>query len=163
MKRSGKFYRRNEAEIMRILGLEPTPNSGSGWIVKEDGQSDDIICQLKSTDAGSIKMNLQDIHTLQYNASVSHKVPVFAINFLRTNEVFLLIAPEDVQEALQAFCDDNQGNIPSKDKNADMSLLEASEEIIENEVNIIRSSDNARKRLREEMNGRYKKKGKSAL
>lgn len=148
---------------MRILGLEPTPNSGSGWIVKEDGQSDDIICQLKSTDAGSIKMNLQDIHTLQYNASVSHKVPVFAINFLRTNEVFLLISPEDAQEALQAFCDDNQGNIPSKDKNADMSLLEASEEIIENEVNIIRSSDNARKRLREEMNGRYKKKGKSAL
>lgn len=31
-KRSGKWYRKNEAEIMRDLGLRPTINSGSGWI-----------------------------------------------------------------------------------------------------------------------------------
>lgn len=51
MKRSGKFYRKNEAEVMESLGLKPTKNSGSGWVEKEDGQSDEIICQLKSTDA----------------------------------------------------------------------------------------------------------------
>ena len=56
-KRSGKFYRNNEKEVMRSLGIEPTFNSGSGWIVKEDGQTDDLICQLKSTDARSIKIN----------------------------------------------------------------------------------------------------------
>jgi hypothetical protein len=28
MKRSGKFYRKNEAEVMRDLGLKPTKNSG---------------------------------------------------------------------------------------------------------------------------------------
>ena len=55
-KRSGKFYRKNEQDVMRSLGLEPTPNSGSGWIVKEDGQTDDLICQLKSTDANSIRI-----------------------------------------------------------------------------------------------------------
>ena len=27
-KRSGKFYRRNEAEVMESLGLKPTKNSG---------------------------------------------------------------------------------------------------------------------------------------
>lgn len=27
MKRSGKFYRKNEVEVMRSLGLEPTKNS----------------------------------------------------------------------------------------------------------------------------------------
>ena len=32
MLRSGKFYRRNEAEVMKSLGLKPTKNSGSGWI-----------------------------------------------------------------------------------------------------------------------------------
>lgn len=32
MLRSGKFYRRNEAEVMKSLGLRPTKNSGSGWI-----------------------------------------------------------------------------------------------------------------------------------
>ena len=39
MKRSGRFYRRNEAEVMKQLGLEPTPNSGSGWIVKENDEA----------------------------------------------------------------------------------------------------------------------------
>ena len=32
MKRSGKFYRKNEAEVMKALGLKPTKNSGSGWV-----------------------------------------------------------------------------------------------------------------------------------
>ena len=32
MLRSGKFYRRNEAEVMKSLGLRPTKNSGSGWL-----------------------------------------------------------------------------------------------------------------------------------
>ena len=55
-KRTGKFYRKNEAEVMKSLGLIPTKNSGSGWIEKEDGQNDYVICQLKSTDAQSIKV-----------------------------------------------------------------------------------------------------------
>lgn len=97
-KRSGKFYRKNEAEVMKQLGLEPTPNSGSGWVVKEDGQNEDVICQLKSTDAKSIRIDQKDIETLEYNALVSHKVPVFAIQFLNTNEVFLLIRPENLQD-----------------------------------------------------------------
>ena len=32
MLRSGKFYRRNEAEVMKSLGLRPTKNSGSSWV-----------------------------------------------------------------------------------------------------------------------------------
>lgn len=99
MKRTGKFYRKNEAEIMRQLGFEPTPNSGSGWIVKEDGISEDCLCQLKSTDANSIKVNKKDIDTLLYNANVAHKLPVFAIQFLQSNEVYLVIRPEDLQDA----------------------------------------------------------------
>lgn len=31
-KRTGKFYRENEKEVMLSLGLKPTKNSGSGWI-----------------------------------------------------------------------------------------------------------------------------------
>ena len=61
MKRSGKFYRNNEAQVMKSLGLTPTKNSGSGWIEKEDGQSEHVICQLKSTDANSIKVNKKDL------------------------------------------------------------------------------------------------------
>ena len=95
MKRSTKFYRKNEAEVMESLGLKPTKNSGSGWVEKEDGQNDYVICQLKSTDAQSIKVNQSDIRILEKNAMVAHKVPVFAIQFLNTGEVWLMAKPED--------------------------------------------------------------------
>ena len=49
-KRSTKWYRKNEAEVMHRLGIYPTINSGAGWIQKEDGESDLFMCQLKSTD-----------------------------------------------------------------------------------------------------------------
>lgn len=98
MKRSGKFYRKNEKEVMESLGLKSTYNSGSGWIEKEDGQNDYLICQLKSTDAQSIKINQKDIRILEHNAAVTHKLPVFAIQFLNTGEVWLMAKPEDFTE-----------------------------------------------------------------
>ena len=94
-KRSFKFYRENEREVMEALGLKPTKNSGSGWIEKEDGQNDYVICQLKSTDAQSIKVNQEDIRVLEKNALVSHKLPLFAIQFLNTGEIWLMAKPID--------------------------------------------------------------------
>lgn len=96
--RGTKFYRKNEEEVMRSIGLKPTKNSGAGWVEKEDGQNDFVICQLKSTDAKSISVKLQDIHTLEYNASVCHKLPLFAIQFLSTGEVWLMAKPTDFVE-----------------------------------------------------------------
>lgn len=104
MKRSGKFYRQNESEVMESLGLKPTKNSGSGWIEKEDGQNDNIICQLKSTDAASIKINLSDIEKLEFNAMVSHKIPVFAIQFLGTGKTYLLLSPANIMDAAEHLC-----------------------------------------------------------
>lgn len=101
MKRSGKFYRKNEREVMEDLGLKPTYNSGSGWIEKEDGTNDYVLCQLKSTDAQSIKVNQKDIRILERNADVEHKIPLFAIQFLNTNEVWLMIKPEDIQNVVE--------------------------------------------------------------
>jgi len=96
IKRSFKFYRDNEAQVMCKFGLRPTANSGSGWIEKEDGQNDFLIAQLKSTDASSISVKLKDIHTLEYNAIVAHKVPLFMVQFLQTDEVFVLVRPSDL-------------------------------------------------------------------
>ena len=96
--RGTKFYRKNEEEVMKALGFKPTKNSGAGFAEKEDGQNDYLICQLKSTDAKSISVKLQDIHTLEYNAIVSHKLPVFAIQFLSTGEVWLMAKPTDFVE-----------------------------------------------------------------
>lgn len=96
-RRTNKFYRQNEAEVMKRLGLRPTINSGAGWIEKEDGQSDHIIAQLKSTDKMSMSVNLKDINILEYNAGVSHKIPIFVIQFLQTNDVFIMVRPNDLE------------------------------------------------------------------
>lgn len=98
VKRSGKFYRTNEAVIMERLGFKPTKGSGSGWVEKEDGESEFALCQLKSTDANSIRVQLKDLHTLEYHATVSHKMPVFAVQFLGTGDVYLLVRPEHVAD-----------------------------------------------------------------
>ena len=95
-KRSTKFYRKNEAEVMKRLGFKPTKNSGAGWIEKEDGQNEQCICQLKSTDKRSISIKQDDLHILEQNAAVAHKLPVFALQFLNTDEVWIMIRPEDL-------------------------------------------------------------------
>lgn len=95
-KRSTKFYRKNEAEVMKRLGFNPTPNSGAGWLIKEDGQNEQAICQLKSTDKQSISIKQNDLHILEQHALESHKLPVFAIQFLNVDEVWVMVKPEHI-------------------------------------------------------------------
>ena len=158
MKRSGKFYRKNEADIMRSLGLEPTPNSGSGPIWKEDGQSDEVICQLKSTDASSIRINKKDLDVLSYNAAVAHKLPVFAIQFLQSNEVYLLIKPELLCEAAKYI---KTGEYESANEFVGIDLSEH-EQIISTPKKIIKSSSSAREKFNQENERKFKKEKRSA-
>lgn len=166
-KRSGKFYRKNEAEVMRSLGLEPTPNSGSGWIVKEDGQSEDVICQLKSTDAMSIKINLKDIETLEYNALVAHKLPVFAIQFLCNNQTYLLVKPEDLHDVSGLIV----GNKPDNSRYETLGIENTGlggpsngvKEKPKGNRKIIKSSKSSRESFNREHEKKFQKKSKSAL
>lgn len=96
-KRSTKFYRKNEAEVMRRLGFKPTRNSGATWIEKCDGQSDHCICELKSTDNSSFTVKQEYLHTLESHAIEAHKLPVFAFQFLNTDEVWLSIKESDIE------------------------------------------------------------------
>lgn len=96
--RGTKFYRKNEADVMHSLGLRPVVNSGAGWIAKEDGENDSVICQLKSTDKSSMSVNKKDIDQLVFNAAISGKVPVFAIQFLSTGEIWIMARPGDLQD-----------------------------------------------------------------
>ena len=158
MKRSGKFYRKNEADVMRSLGLEPTPNSGSGPIWKEDGQSDEVICQLKSTDASSIRINKKDLDVLSYNAAVAHKLPVFAIQFLQSNEVYLLIKPELLCEAAKYI---KTGEYESANEFVGIDLSEH-EQMITTPKRVIKSSSNAREKFNQENERKFKKEKRSA-
>ena len=157
MRRSGKFYRNNEKEVMRSLGLEPTPNSGSGWIVKEDGQSDEVICQLKSTDANSIKINKSDLDTLEYNSLVSHKLPVFVIQFLQSNQSYLVLKPEDLSDIVKYI---KTGEISEKRFDS-VEIIDVEEKEIKPRK-MIGSSYKARKAFERENEKLYSKKERKA-
>lgn len=109
-KRTTKFYRKNEAEVMKRLGLKPTKNSGAGWIEKCDGENEHFICELKSTDKESYRIEQSTLHVLEYHANVSHKIPIFALQFLNTDEVWVMMKPEDIDitEFLKNGVDNNQ-------------------------------------------------------
>lgn len=158
MKRSGRFYRKNEAEVMRSLGLEPTPNSGSGPIWKEDGQSEDVICQLKSTDAQSIRVNKKDLDVLSYNAAVSHKLPVFAIQFIQSSEVYLLVKPELLTEVAKFI---ETGEHVSINEFVGVDLTEH-ENIESSSCVKVKSSSSARKKFMEENEKKFRKEKRSA-
>lgn len=147
-KRTFKFYRQNEAEVMEALGLKPTKNSGSGWVEKEDGQSEHLICQLKSTDAQSIKINQKDIRILEYNAMVAHKLPIFAIQFLNTGEVWLMAKPEDFVEVTKCL----EGEKPKIQENT-LDVVEETQPTVKK----IKSSRGAREQFFNEKSEKYKK------
>lgn len=89
---------KNEREVMESLGLRQVAGSGNGWVSKEDGENEHVLCQLKSTDKKSYSVKKEDIDTLEQNAAMSHKIPVFAVQFLGDNATYLLVSPENLQE-----------------------------------------------------------------
>lgn len=157
--RSFKFYRKNEKEVMESLGLKPTKNSGSGWIEKEDGQNDYVICQLKSTDAQSIKVNQKDIRTLEKNAMIEHKIPMFAVQFLNTGEVWLMLKPEDLPDAAEYIL---TGSIKENRLEQLGIDLEASEDLRAISHKSIKSSGSSREMFHKQQSKKYNKK-RSAL
>lgn len=91
MKRKGKFYSQNEKKTLKLLGLKPSPMSGAGWIVKEDGENDLAMVQLKSTDSSSYRLNMLDMKELEYHAMVSNKLPIFLVQFLKQDKIYAIV------------------------------------------------------------------------
>lgn len=102
-KRTGKFYYRNEREVMEQLGLQTVPGSGSGWVHKEDGENENVMVQLKSTDSDSYRINMFDIKQLEYHAMVSHKVPIFLVQFLKQQKLYAMVEVGNIEELFNAF------------------------------------------------------------
>lgn len=157
-KRSGKFYYKNESEVMEMLGMHQVPGSGNGWISKEDGENDKVLCQLKSTDAQSISIKKLDIDKLILHALTSRKLPVFAVQFLQSGEVFLLVRPLDLLDVSKYL---ETGVYVSAD-----TVIDVSDSQLPNERapsrSVIRSSTSAKVRFNAEQEKKYKKKVRSA-
>lgn len=96
-KRTTKWYRKNEEEVIKRLGLKPTRNSGATWIEKADGQNDNYICELKSTDKESFSIKQSVLHRLEAQAIEAHKLPLFAFQFINTDEVWVAVKESDIE------------------------------------------------------------------
>lgn len=148
MKRSGKFYSKNEKETLRKLGLRPIAFSGAGWIDKEDGESEKALVQLKSTEASSYRVDMLDIKKLEYHASVSHKVPIFIIQFLKQDKIYALVNLEDLN--------DLHNILNRKEEVIKKKVGDCYEEVNVNKK-MIQSSSKARKQFFEEKEKQYAK------
>lgn len=94
-RRKGNFWSKNEKEKMKMLGLIPTPQSGAGELWKEDGHNDYVICQLKSSEKESIRVNKLDIEKLLYHAEIDNKIPIFVIEFI-DGPMMIAAPPEEL-------------------------------------------------------------------
>lgn len=98
MKRLGKFYYKNERETLEALGFKQVPGSGNGWIAKEDGESDNTLVQLKSTENASYTVFLLDLKKLEVHAETEHKFPLFLIQFLKQDKIYALVSIENLED-----------------------------------------------------------------
>ena len=97
-KRSGKFYSQNEKRTLKALGLTPAPASGAGWVVKEDGENETLMVQLKSTDSLSYRLSRLDMKKLEFHAEVSNKVPVFLVQFLKDDRLYAIVDVKNIDD-----------------------------------------------------------------
>ncbi len=149
MKRSGKYYYKNEREVMESLGLKQVKGSGNQWdSSKEDGENDYILCQLKSTDANSIRVQQVDIRKLEEHAQVSHRTPVFAIQFLNTGEVWLMAKPEDIPYVSEYI-------VTGKTEKRE-NVIEV-KDVKQKKKRVISSSASAREQFEQERRNKYDK------
>lgn len=145
-KRSGKFYSNNEKKTLESLGFVPSPMSGAGWIVKEDGENDVAMVQLKSTDSSSYRLDILDMKKLEYHASVSNKIPIFLVQFLKQDKVYAIIDVSNIDDLFEAF------NCNKKPEYQKITKIEN-----KNERKMIRSSKKSRDEFMKERNDKYTK------
>lgn len=146
-RRSSKFYFQNEKALMKSLGLDPVPQSGGGWIHKEDGENEVLIAQLKSTDKESYRLNILDLEKLEYHAMVSHKAPLFIVQFLNKDKIYLLMELANLEDVYKA--------IAYKEAPQEVSPTEVPEGL---EGNVIKASREARDKFFKEKEETWKKK-----
>ena len=147
MKRSGKFYSRNEKETLKKLGLTPAPQSGAGWVIKEDGENENTMVQLKSTDAQSYRLSMFDMKQLEYHASVSNKIPVFLVQFLKQDKIYAIVSVEDIPYISSCL------NIENKVQKSEIEKIEESEVI----SRTVKSSKSARDKFFKERSEMFAK------
>lgn len=144
-KRTGKFYSKNEKEVLKGLGLIPAPASGAGWIVKEDGENELSMVQLKSTDSDSYRLNMLDMKKLEYHAQVSNKIPIFIVQFLKQDRMYAIVPIDNITDLADCL----------EMKKSESKIVISEEETVERRK--VKSNPKSRNKYYEEREKQYGK------
>lgn len=148
-KRSGKFYSRNEKETLSKLGLTPAPMSGAGWVIKEDGENETVMVQLKSTDKSSYRIDLLDIKKLEYHAAVSNKLPIFLIQFLKSDKIYALVDIRDIEGIIK------EKEIYKEKETLSCDVIQETQKEVKKEI--VKTSKNSREQFFKERSEKFGK------
>ena len=148
-KRSGKFYSRNEKETLSKLGLTPSPMSGAGWVIKEDGENETVMVQLKSTDKSSYRIDLLDIKKLEYHAEVSNKIPIFLIQFLKSDKIYALVNIKDIEGIIK------EKEIYKEKETSSCEVIQETQKEVKKET--VKTSKNSREQFFKERSEKFGK------
>lgn len=103
--RTKKDWNRREKRVMNHIGVKRQPGSGAFWMFKEDGESEYFLVQLKSTEKGSITVQLRDLLTLYEHAFVTGKIPVFVLDFIdketKDDDLLLCFRRRDIEKVMK--------------------------------------------------------------
>lgn len=154
-KRPIKWYFKREKEIMKMLGLTPTKASGSGWKEKEDGYNDHVLAQLKSTDASSYRITLDDINKLEYHAMVEHKAPVFLIDFIKPDRLYLVVEVNNIQEVYNHLFGNKDSAVRALEPSITKELLQRDKDDITSQLNRRRITSGNKEKFWEDRQQEY--------
>lgn len=153
-KHTQKWYNKNEFEVMSKLGLTPTKRSGAGWIEKEDGYNEEIIAQLKSTDANSFKLSRDDLRKLEYHATVDKKKPLFVVQFIE-RETYLIMRQEDMKDICLSLLGVERMEDLKYDDKSEIDVYSDCEKPI---IKKVKSNRKAREQFMKERESKWQKK-----
>lgn len=162
-KRSGKFYSQNEKRTLKALGLTPAPASGAGWVVKEDGENETLMVQLKSTDSLSYRISRLDMKKLEFHAEVSNKVPVFLVQFLKDDRLYAIVDVNNIDDLFYGLKGIkpkesiiNNNNILYNNNNTNSSVDKSTSESVNRKI--IKTNKSSRDKFFLEQEKKFKKK-----
>ena len=150
-RRKSRYWFKNEKDLMKSLGMKGTPGSGNG-VVKEDGQNEHVVAQLKTTEGSSITIKLNDVNTLLRNATIMHKLPIFINQFLM-GPVLISVRLEDLIEVAKYI-------ETGKHEKRFQEIVQICEEEVEIELPIVKKGGKAALRERELRKKRWEEKSK---
>ena len=54
------------------------------------------MVQLKSTDSTRYTLDMLDMKKLEYHANISHKIPIFIVQFLREDRLYAIVPVDNI-------------------------------------------------------------------